>query len=112
MSIKKLIDAGTFASIGIHFFCCGLPLFLILFGSTATLFKIPHNIMSVVLIISGLLLATSIFLEFRYCSCKKSKTKIILLVVFSIIYIAGLVEHFGLFNKTQTTENNTELSCH
>jgi hypothetical protein len=99
MDIKKLIDGGAFVSVGLHFFICGLPLLLILFGSTIVPFKLPHNVMTIILIIAGLLLAASIVLELRGCGCKKSKAKVICLLVCIVLYAAGFAGHFGLFDK-------------
>jgi len=110
MDTKKVVDKFAFASVGIHFCVCGIPLLLTLFGFTTTLFNIPHNLMTAILTITGLLLITSVVMRIKCCN--HNKTHIVSLVICFALYTVGLLGHFGVFKIAENHIFQTQTSCH
>ncbi|MDR2770371.1 MAG: hypothetical protein LBB08_02895 [Rickettsiales bacterium] len=115
MNIKKCLDCGTYASVGFHFVCCGLPLVLVLAGTGASFLDVPRGIMAAALVLAGLLLAASVVLEIGGLCCgRRSKLKLALLGVCALLYATGLAGHFGLFRSADSAISASEpaAACH
>jgi hypothetical protein len=95
---RKALGCGCYASTGVHFITCGLPALFSLAGSSSMLLVLPHCAMVVVMIVAGVLLASSAWMEFRPCGCRRSRARIICLIFCAVLYTIGLAGHSGVLD--------------
>lgn len=64
--------------------------------------------MTLILAAAGVLPAASVLPEIKGCGCKRSKIRIICLIVCAALYTIGLFGHFGLINAAADTAADTD----
>ncbi len=108
MKKNRAIGIGIVAGLLPHLFCCILPVCLAIIGMIAPDIAdheiIPENAEVWLFIFSGLMLCLSWILYFRHhdCECEHCgkthhhRTQMIILIVITIITIAGIVAHLAI----------------
>jgi hypothetical protein len=96
---KKINFSISIAIVGIlsHFCCCILPVFLLLLNlvlETSFVFKLHifnHDILDIILYLSGIFILFSFYLQIKYKEVSKNKK--IILYITTLMYIISLIIH-------------------